>query len=355
MSDNFRFVPVEELEGDPPLIIGLSGMSDSGKTYSALLIAQAIARARNGIVAIIDTEGRSKKYRDKQVYAELHPFRAVRWIPPFDGDRAIAACQAAIQAGAACIILDSASDEWEGEGGVLQSQEAHLDRLAGKDFKKRDRMNMPAWAAAKKPHQHWHTFMLGLSVPIILCHRARRKLKIAKGEVYDAGIQPICDDRLVYDMMFHLLMDEQKRDGSYHVLKGGYKHERGVFPGGRVDADAIARLLDVAVTPDAPAGIQWKRNAEHVYEPHGEGDLEGDEAKRALFKALHADLDGGPIGEAQAVAAANQEAIMALPEKGRDALLAIIQRRGLNALYLATAAGGKVTPWIVEHSRRVSE
>ena len=221
MPDDFRFVPVEELEGDPPLIIGLSGMSDSGKTYSALLIAQAIARQRGGIVAAIDTEGRMKKYRDSKVYAELHPFRAVRWTPPFDGDRAIAACQAATKAGAACIILDSASDEWEGEGGVLQSQEAHLARMAGEDYKKRERMNMPAWAAAKKPHQHWHTHLLRLSVPIILCHRARRKIKMAGGQVIDAGVQPICDDRLIYDMMFHLLMDEEKRERQLPGAQGG--------------------------------------------------------------------------------------------------------------------------------------
>ena len=336
MADDFRFVPVEELEGDPPLIIGLSGMSDSGKTYSALLIAQAIARQRGGIVAAIDTEGRMKKYRDKQVYAELHPFRAVRWTPPFDGDQAIAACQVAIKAGAACIILDSASDEWEGEGGVLQSQEAHVEEMVARsrsndsDYKKRMAMNMPAWAAAKKPHQHWHSFMLSLAVPIILCHRARRKIKLSKGEVIDMGVQPVCDDRLVYDMMFHLLMSETLRDGSYAVLKGGYKHERHVFPGGKVDADAIARLL--AVTTDAkpaPAGIEWRLAEDGRFEPHGEGDVESDDSQRALFRALHGALDNGPVGEAHTVAAANQEAIMALPAKGRDALLAIIKRRGL--------------------------
>ena len=258
MAD-FRFVPVAELEGEEPLIIGLSGMSDSGKTYSALLIAQAIARERGGIVAGIDTEGRMKKYRNAAVYEELHPFKALRWTPPFDGDRAIAACRAAIEAGAACIILDSASDEWEGEGGVLQTQEMHLNRMAGEDYKKRDRMNMPAWAAAKKPHQRWHTHLLGLAVPIILCHRARRKIRMTKGAVIDAGIQPICDDRLVYDMMFHLLMDEQKRDGSYAVLKGGYRHERGVFPGGRVDHEAIARLLTVSTGGELPDKPLWDR------------------------------------------------------------------------------------------------
>ena len=311
MADDFRFVPVEELDGDPPLIIGLSGMSDSGKTYSALLIAQAIARARGGIVAAIDTEGRMKKYRDSSIYAELHPFKAMRWTPPFEGDRAIRACQAAIKAGAACIILDSASDEWEGEGGVLQSQEAHLAKLAGNDYKKRERMNMPAWAKAKSPHQRWHSFLLGLSVPIILCHRARPKIKMVKSggktEIVDAGIQPICDTRLVYDMMFHLLMDESKRDGSYTVLKGGYKHERGVFPpGGKVDADAIGRLL--AVTSDARPAGRWERGPDHAYYWQGEGDMDSPASRKALFVALKTDLNG-PESDARSVAAANRDAI----------------------------------------------
>ena len=244
--DEFSFVPVEQLEGHPPLIIGLSGMSDSGKTYSALMMAQAIARARGGHVAAIDTEGRMKKYRNPEIYAELHPFNVLQLTPPFDGDRAIAACKAAIASEAACIILDSASDEWEGEGGVLQSHDEHQQWLSGGDQNKLDRVNMLSWALAKKPHQRWHSFILGLSVPIILCHRARRKIKINGGQVIDAGVQPVCDERLVYDMMFHLLMNEDKRDGSYKVLKGGYKHERHVFPAnGRVDADALKRLLSV--------------------------------------------------------------------------------------------------------------
>ena len=333
MTD-FRFVPVEELDGDPPLIIGLSGMSDSGKTYSALLIAQAIARQRGGIVAAIDTEGRMKKYRDAKVYAELHPFRAVRWTAPFDGDRAIAACQAATKAGAACIILDSASDEWEGEGGVLQEHDAYLDRVAGENHTKRDKANMAGWASAKKPHQRWHAFLLGLAVPIILCHRARRKIKITGGKVIDLGVQPVCDDRFVYDMMFHLLMSETARDGSYAVLKGGYKHERGVFPGGKVDADAIARLLAVTTDakPEPPAGIQWRlaEDGSHRYEPHGDGEVDSDTSKRALFGLMRTDLEGTE-DTARAIAAANQEAIMALPDKGRDALLAIIERRGLGS------------------------
>ena len=102
-----------------------------------------------------------------------------------------------------------------------------------------------------------------------------------------------------------------------------------------MDADAIGRLLAVTTDaapaqPQAQAGIDWRLAADgsHRYEPHGSGDTESDESKRALYAALKTAL-GGPETEARAIAAANQEVIMLLPEKGRDALLTIIERRGL--------------------------
>ena len=332
MTD-FRFVPVEELEGDPPLIIGLSGMSDSGKTYSALLIAQAIARQRGGIVAGIDTEGRMKKYRDATVYAELHPFRAVRWTAPFDGDRAIKACQAAIEAGAACIILDSASRRMGGRGrSAPVAGGATSPAWPARITTKREKMpTWSAWAKAKKPASALaRSSSSGSPCRSFFCHRARRKIKMTGGKVIDMGVQPICDDRLVYDMMFHLLMDEQARDGSYAVLKGGYKHERGVFPGGKVDAAAIARLLAVTTDAEPAAGIQWTLAADgsHRYEPNGDVDINSADSQRALFETLREALKG-PADDARTIAAANQEAIMALPEKGRAVLLQIIERRKL--------------------------
>ena len=336
----FRFVPVEQLEGSPPLIIGLSGMSDSGKTYSALLLAQGIARQRGGSVCAVDTEGRLKKYENAAAYPELHPFFAARWQPPFTGDRAIEACQAAVAANAGCIIIDSATDEWEGEGGVLSSQEEYLGRMAGDDSEKRNRMNMAAWAKAKTPHKRWHGFILGFQVPIILCHRARRKTILVKEggktKIVDAGIQPVCDDRLIYDMMFHLLMDEERRDGSYKVLKGGYKHERHVFPGGRIDAGAIDRLnalttygggsakaAQAQAQAPAPADeAEWTEGPDSKLTYSGD-DPSSREASLALFRNIKKRIDD-PSADSwpgtKAVWDANADLINALPDKGRDAL-----------------------------------
>ena len=121
-------------------------------------------------------------------------------------------------------------------------------------------------------------------------------------------------------------------NGSYRVLKEGYKHERHVFPGGRIDADAIARLLTTDAKPEPPAGTQWRlaQDGSHRYEPHGDSDASSAESQRALFGLMRTDLEGTE-DTARAIAAANQEAIMALPDKGRDALLAIIERRGLGS------------------------
>ena len=49
MTD-FHFVPAAEIQGRPPCLIGLSGMTGSGKTFSGLLIAQALARVYGGPV-----------------------------------------------------------------------------------------------------------------------------------------------------------------------------------------------------------------------------------------------------------------------------------------------------------------
>jgi len=331
----FQFVPVDQLEGEPPLIIGLSGLSDSGKTYSALMIAKALAEMHGGFVAAGDTEGRMKKYADAEVYPELHPFRATRWLPPFNGDRAVELCKSAIEAGAGCIILDSATDEWEGDGGVLQSQEMHLARMAGDDFRKRDKLNMPAWAKAKAPHKRWHTYLLTMPVPIILCHRAREKIKMVKKgnktEIVDAGVQPICDTRLVYDMMVHLLMDEEKRDGSYKVLKGGYKHERHVFPpGGKVDAAAIARLVasqtgkkPAPAPAPAAAPVSWILNEDGRYVYNGIGDPASTEAQRELFTLLKRELSAGGQYAAK-IAQANAGHIAILPPQGKAAIMELI-------------------------------
>lgn len=94
------------------LRLALTGTSGSGKTYTALTIAQGIAQGKP--IALVDTEnGSASKYADKFDFdvAEMHA--------PFSPDKYIKAISEASSAGYSVIILDSLSHAWMGTGGVL--------------------------------------------------------------------------------------------------------------------------------------------------------------------------------------------------------------------------------------------
>src|SRR5260221_118146 len=138
-----------------PIILGLTGPSGSGKTLSALLLAHGIRDIIGGGIIGIDTEGRRMlRYADKARFPDFD-FQHMIFEPPFSSDRyAEAIAIAAKQLGPkGTIIIDSMSHCHEGPGGYLEYHEAELDRMAGSDYKKRERMTFTAWikpAAARR-------------------------------------------------------------------------------------------------------------------------------------------------------------------------------------------------------------
>lgn len=93
------------------LRMALSGISGSGKTYSALNIARYLVP--DGKIAVIDTEhGSASKY------ADVFKFDVVE-LPDYSPNAYIAMIQAAAANGYDVLIVDSLSHAWVGEGGVL--------------------------------------------------------------------------------------------------------------------------------------------------------------------------------------------------------------------------------------------
>ncbi len=97
------------------LRIGLIGPSGSGKTYSALRLAKGIG----GKIALLDTEHRRSEY-----YAGEFDFQVLHMEPPFNPERFNKAIEAAEAAGYEIFIIDSASHEWAGRGGILETHNA---------------------------------------------------------------------------------------------------------------------------------------------------------------------------------------------------------------------------------------
>lgn len=157
------------------LLIGLIGASGSGKTYTAMRLASGICGDKP--FAVIDTEaGRAKHY------ADAFKFDHGDLAPPFSPSNYADAIKAADAAGYPVIIVDSASHEHAGEGGILDMQEKELDRMAGEDWKKREAVRMASWIKPKMEHKKMVQRLLQVRAHLILCFRAEEKVEMIRDD-----------------------------------------------------------------------------------------------------------------------------------------------------------------------------
>ena len=231
----FNFKPA--VREKTPLIIGIAGPTKSGKTYSAHRLAQGIANG--GTVAMVNAEGaRGHQYADKFKYVTCDIEQ------PFSTERYIEAIQALKQLAPACAIIDSMSHMHDGPGGMLEAHDKELDRMAGDDYKKRDRMNFTAWIKPKGGENKFIYQMLGLSCPVILCFRAKEKLKIVPGkDPIDLGWQPISSDRIAFETIFTLLLPPHCKGVPDLALSEMREPFDSMVPPGKQIDEALGRQL----------------------------------------------------------------------------------------------------------------
>jgi len=176
------------------LLIQLSGVSGSGKTYSALQLAYGLAGGDASKVVGIDTENRRMSLN-----ADILPggakFRTIDFFAPFSPERYIQAIEAACKAGAEVIVIDSVTHEWEGPGGCQE--------IAAQT-------KFPDWKRAKAEHKRFMTYMLQCPAHVIACTRAREKTDFTdtKNPV-KLGIQPIQEGNFSYEATVSLMMHNQ--------------------------------------------------------------------------------------------------------------------------------------------------
>lgn len=195
-----------------PLLIGLMGPPGSGKTYSALTLAEGMKLVGGNDPVLIDTEGgRSKKY------ADLFKFKRIDFGAPFRPVDFLAAVREAVASDPCAVIIDSMSDEHEGEGGVLDWHDAELDRMAGNDWGKRERVGQAAWIKPKANRREMINGLLQIQTPLIFCFRAREKVKQIKNDAgkmapTNIGYQPIAPSEIVFAMDVNCILPP-KSDG----------------------------------------------------------------------------------------------------------------------------------------------
>lgn len=195
-----------------PLIVGITGASSSGKTYSALRLATGIQKAVGGEIYGIDTEANRMLH-----YADYFKFRHVPFPPPHGPRDYIAAIDHCVSKGARIIVIDSMTHEHDGEGGVLDQIEQYLEEKAGADWSKRQALQMVAQVRPKQDRKALNRRIVQLGdVVFILCYRAEQKIKPLKRgeknpvdgsrEPIDLGWQPTTTSKLPYDMTARFLL-----------------------------------------------------------------------------------------------------------------------------------------------------
>lgn len=169
----------------------LAGVSGSGKTFSALLMASGMAAWEK--IALIDTENGSG-----DLYAHLGAYNVIPLDPPYTPERYIKAIEACESAGMEVIVIDSMSHEWEGKGGILEIK----DSMTGNSFTN--------WGQLTPRHNAFVNRMLSSKAHIIATLRSKQDYVMVKNDKgkdvpQKMGLKPITREGVDYE--FTLVFD----------------------------------------------------------------------------------------------------------------------------------------------------
>ena len=220
-----KFTPATRQAVRP--LIAIFGESNSGKTYSALLMARGIA-GPTGTIAMIDTEsGRGS------LYANEIPggYQCGDMEPPFSPNAYGEALDAAEAMNAACIVVDSFSHEWEGDGGVCD--------MAGDREANSGKAGLNNWKEPKSQHQKLILRLMRSKVPVIVCLRAKYKTKnqpvekngrVVQVPVKDDFLTPIQSDGFAFEATIIMEMSREN-PGHFYLTKWSVPDILKCFPG----------------------------------------------------------------------------------------------------------------------------
>jgi len=190
------------------LLIALFGLSESGKTYSALRLACGIEPdpKKRGL---LDTEGgqRGRAYMDAipggYMYGAL--------TPPFTPERYAEAMNDFVAAGVTTLVIDSVSHAWFSTGGVLDMVESAPEKN-----------DMAKWAKPKRRLGKLTAQLLQSGLHLILCSRAKQPMvegppgRNGKPTLIPGPVTPIQEKTLRYDMT---IMAQMLGDGRFSIAK----------------------------------------------------------------------------------------------------------------------------------------
>jgi hypothetical protein len=181
--------------------MAIVGPAKSGKSYTALIIARALA-GESGKVAVIDTENASASK-----YAEQFPPFDVCELEQFNPDSYVREIKEAERLGYDVLIIDSLTHAWNGPGGLLEAK--HLIAKSG-----RPGMNdYTAWAEVTPKQNNLIYAITHAKMHIIATMRTKTEYaaetKNGSLKVTRLGLAPIQRDETEYEFDILAMMDKE--------------------------------------------------------------------------------------------------------------------------------------------------
>lgn len=199
------FEVVEAKREAAPVLAAFIGQSGSGKTYSALLFMRGIV-GPEGRIVVIDTEGkRSLIYADDP---DVGGFHHVDFVEPYSSDRFREALRVALAFGADGIIIDSASAEHEGSGGMLEFADREAERM--KDNKRGN----AKWIRPKMAHGRFMSAVRSCPAHVILCIREKIVIDVDVKPAVKVYL-PSCDRDLPFDMGISVRLEPEAHRATF--------------------------------------------------------------------------------------------------------------------------------------------
>lgn len=200
------------------LKLAISGPSGSGKTFGALALATNLWPEAK--ICLVDTENESAS-----LYADQFAFDTIPLASPYGSDRYQACIAAAVSGGYDVLILDSISQQWDGDGGILRRKD-ELDQRPGSN----SYMN---WNKFTPEHTQFIESIKQCPIHVIATMRSKQDYILeqtdkGKSKPVKIGMAPV--QREGFDYEFTLVFDVQMD----HKATAS-KNRTGLFEGKIVD------------------------------------------------------------------------------------------------------------------------
>lgn len=309
------------------LKIGIYGPPGSGKTFTALLIAEGLAKTDGKRVAFVDTERGTDFYCQNIPSREVHPeafdFDAIYTRSLSDVLKAVRAIDTAVYG---VVVIDSISHIWD----------AAIEAFEGAKTTK-GTIKMQDWGSIKKPYKDLIRFLLDSPLHVLILGRQKNIFENdASGEMKKVGVGMRAEGETEYEPHICVRMEQKKGDKApYAVFE---KDRTGIRAGQTVPSPTfktfepmLAYLGTTQAKSEDPDDVAMRDS--ELHREDGAKSAEREAKSNQLMSEFNARIVGATdlatlggigkeIGKARGLLDPQRDALRAMYEEKRKTLVA---------------------------------